>query len=44
MSSAGEIVDTNQNVIGEHDGVHAYTIGQRRGIPEDRGAEIRYKN
>ena len=37
ISSAGEIVDTSQNVIGEHDGVHAYTIGQRRGIPGGQG-------
>lgn len=28
----GEIVDTQGNVLGEHDGIHRYTIGQRRGI------------
>ncbi|HBE31095.1 MAG TPA: tRNA 2-thiouridine(34) synthase MnmA [Cyanobacteria bacterium UBA11368] len=28
----GEIVDQNGNVLGQHDGVHHYTIGQRRGL------------
>lgn len=28
----GEIVDTSGNKLGEHDGVHKYTIGQRRGL------------
>ena len=28
----GEIVDTQGNVLGQHDGIHRYTIGQRRGI------------
>jgi len=28
----GEIVDTEGHVLGEHDGVHRFTIGQRRGI------------
>jgi tRNA-uridine 2-sulfurtransferase len=28
----GEIVDTNGKVLGEHDGVHHYTIGQRKGL------------
>ncbi|AFZ48674.1 tRNA (5-methylaminomethyl-2-thiouridylate)-methyltransferase [Cyanobacterium stanieri PCC 7202] len=28
----GEIVDLQGNVLGEHDGVHHYTIGQRKGL------------
>jgi len=28
----GEIADTDGSVIGEHSGLHRYTIGQRRGI------------
>ena len=29
---AGQIVTTNGDVIGEHGGIHRYTVGQRRGI------------
>ncbi|MBD3880894.1 tRNA 2-thiouridine(34) synthase MnmA [Phormidium tenue FACHB-886] len=29
---AGEIVDQAGNVLGQHDGIHNYTIGQRKGI------------
>jgi tRNA-specific 2-thiouridylase len=32
LPGAGEIVDTGGRVIGGHEGVHRYTIGQRRGI------------
>jgi tRNA-uridine 2-sulfurtransferase len=28
----GEIVDTSGRVVGEHEGVHRYTTGQRRGL------------
>ena len=28
----GEIVDTQGRVVGEHDGVHHFTVGQRRGL------------
>ncbi|MEM9512737.1 MAG: tRNA 2-thiouridine(34) synthase MnmA [Cyanobacteria bacterium P01_E01_bin.48] len=28
----GEIVDTSGRVLGQHDGVHHYTIGQRKGL------------
>jgi tRNA-specific 2-thiouridylase len=29
---AGEIVDTQGRVVGEHQGIHRYTVGQRRGL------------
>ena len=32
LPGAGEIVDTSGCVIGRHEGIHRYTIGQRRGI------------
>ena len=28
----GQIVDTNGHTVGRHDGLHRYTVGQRRGI------------
>jgi tRNA-uridine 2-sulfurtransferase len=28
----GDIVDTAGNVVGQHDGIHHYTIGQRKGL------------
>ena len=32
LPGSGEIVDTSGRVIGKHQGIHHYTIGQRRGI------------
>ena len=32
LPGVGEIVATNGEVVGEHAGIHHYTIGQRRGI------------
>ena len=32
LPGAGEIVDTDGKVIGKHEGIHRYTVGQRRGI------------
>jgi tRNA-specific 2-thiouridylase len=32
LPGAGEIVSTSGDVVGEHAGIHHYTIGQRRGI------------
>ncbi|HEX5833922.1 MAG TPA: tRNA 2-thiouridine(34) synthase MnmA [Pyrinomonadaceae bacterium] len=32
LPGKGEIVDASGRVIGEHEGVHRYTVGQRRGI------------
>src|SRR5699024_12736246 len=29
---AGEIVDPEGTVVGEHEGAYAYTVGQRRGL------------
>jgi tRNA-specific 2-thiouridylase len=31
--SPGDIVDSDGNVLGEHEGVHGFTIGQRKRIP-----------
>lgn len=31
-ANPGKFVDTSGNVVGEHRGIHAYTIGQRRGL------------
>lgn len=30
--TAGEIVDTHGRILGRHDGIHHYTIGQRKGL------------
>jgi tRNA-specific 2-thiouridylase len=32
LPGTGEIVDTSGRVIGKHEGIHRYTVGQRRGI------------
>ena len=32
LPGAGEIVDIDGRVVGQHEGIHRYTIGQRRGI------------
>src|SRR5689334_21345414 len=32
LPGAGEIVDTSGRVIGHHEGIHRYTVGQRRGM------------
>jgi tRNA-specific 2-thiouridylase len=32
LPGTGEIVDTAGRVIGKHEGIHRYTVGQRRGI------------
>jgi tRNA-uridine 2-sulfurtransferase len=32
LPGAGEIVDTAGRVVGKHEGIHRYTVGQRRGI------------
>jgi tRNA-specific 2-thiouridylase len=37
-SAPGEIVDADGAVLGTHDGVHGFTIGQRKGLHLDRPA------
>ena len=32
LERGGEIVDRGGRVLGRHDGQHAFTVGQRRGI------------
>ncbi len=32
LPGRGEIVDTSGDIVGQHTGIHRYTIGQRRGI------------
>ena len=41
ISSSGEIVDNNGKKIGEHKGVHGFTVGQRKGLPGGQG-EAKY--
>lgn len=42
----GVILDENSRVVGEHEGVYFYTIGQRRGLRVQVGKKVylRYKN
>jgi tRNA-specific 2-thiouridylase len=35
---AGEVVSTRGEVLGRHDGIHGYTVGQRRGLGLGAGA------
>ncbi len=37
----GEVIDTEGNVVGDHDGIHRVTVGQRRGF-RTRTPERRY--
>src|SRR3954453_18160646 len=32
LPGRGDIIDTSGRVVGEHEGIHRYTIGQRRGM------------
>jgi tRNA-specific 2-thiouridylase len=32
LATAGNVVDTDGNILGEHDGFERYTIGQRKGL------------
>lgn len=36
----GEIVNTNGNVLGNHDGVFSFTVGQRRGLGISKGKPL----
>jgi tRNA-specific 2-thiouridylase len=35
--SKGKVIDSKGRVLGEHDGIHRFTIGQRRGVHIARG-------
>jgi tRNA-specific 2-thiouridylase len=37
FSSSGPIVDKNENELGSHNGIHGFTVGQRKGIPGGQG-------
>ncbi len=39
--SPGDVVDVDGNVVGQHDGIHRVTVGQRRGL-HLRGTDRRY--
>ena len=32
LPSSGEVIDLKGNILGRHEGIHKYTIGQRRGL------------
>ncbi|MBC8481522.1 MAG: tRNA 2-thiouridine(34) synthase MnmA [Planctomycetes bacterium] len=32
LASPGDIIDSDGNILGQHHGIHRYTIGQRRGL------------
>ena len=36
----GEIVDTDGNIIGKHEGIFSYTVGQRRGLGIAKGKPL----
>jgi tRNA-specific 2-thiouridylase len=37
---SGEIVDVDGNVLGHHDGVYSFTVGQRRGLGIAKGKPL----
>jgi tRNA-specific 2-thiouridylase len=41
-AAPGEIVDGAGQVLGRHEGVHRFTVGQRRGLGKSLGAEPAY--
>lgn len=41
-AKAGDIVDLDGNILGQHDGIIHYTIGQRRGLHLDAAEEALY--
>ena len=38
ISTSGEIVNSDGSSMGQHSGVHEFTVGQRKGIPGGQGA------
>ena len=37
ISTSGDIVDRDGSTMGQHEGVHEFTVGQRKGIPGGQG-------
>jgi tRNA-specific 2-thiouridylase len=37
ISTSGDIVNSDGSTMGQHDGVHEFTVGQRKGIPGGQG-------
>ena len=37
LTSPGEIFDTEGNKVGDHNGIHEFTVGQRKGLPGGHG-------
>merc|ERR1711965_128081 len=37
ISTSGEIVNSDGSTMGQHSGVHEFTVGQRKGIPGGQG-------
>jgi len=37
LTSPGEIFDTEGNKVGDHNGIHEFTVGQRKGLPGGYG-------
>jgi len=40
LETAGELVTTNGDVIGEHHGIHNFTVGQRKGLGVATGSPL----
>lgn len=41
---AGDIVDSKGNILGEHNGLINYTIGQRKGVEQSKKLKVKSKN
>ena len=37
ISTSGDIVDRDGSTMGQHEGIHEFTVGQRKGIPGGQG-------
>ena len=37
LHTSGDIVDLDGNIVGEHKGIHEFTVGQRKGLPGGLG-------
>ena len=38
ISTSGEIINSSGEIMGNHEGVHEFTVGQRKGIPGGQGS------